>query len=119
MGLLDEWGDALVEEGLREAADTFFGARTALEEEIAYFESQVVKLRTQAENIRSWFAGLNCLLGSESASRLLFDSLGVTLDDPALYTRQACSLQFRGREASPARGFSPRPCGKYTSPWRA
>ena len=95
MGLLDEWGDALVEEGLREAADTFFGARTALDDEIAFFESRAAKLRHQAEDIRSWFAGLNCLLGSESNTRLLFDSLGVSLDDPDLYTIQACSLQFR------------------------
>jgi len=95
MGLFDEWGNALVEEGLREAADTFFGARTALDEEIAFFESRATKLRHQAEEIRSWFAGLNCLLGSESSTRIFFDSLGVTLDDPSLYSLQACSLQFR------------------------
>jgi hypothetical protein len=95
MGLLDEWGNALVEEGLREAADTFFGARTALDDEIAFFESRAARLRHQAEDIRSWFAGLNCLLGSQSNTRLLFDSLGVSLDDPDLYTIQACSLQFR------------------------
>jgi len=87
MGLLDEWGNALVEEGLREAADTFFGARTALEEEIAFFESQVAKLKGQVENIRSWFAGLNCLLGSEADTRFLFDSLHVTLDDSTLYAQ--------------------------------
>ncbi len=95
MGILDEWGDALVEEGLREAADTFFGVRKALDEEIAYFETQAAKLKTQAEEIRSWFAGLNCLLGSQPNSRLLFDALGVTLDDPTLYTHLVCSLQFR------------------------
>jgi hypothetical protein len=95
MGLLDEWGDALVEEGLKEAADTFFGARTALDEDIAYFESQADKLRLKAAEVRSWFAGLNCLLGSESSTRLFFDSLGVTLNDESLYSLQACSLQFR------------------------
>jgi len=95
MGLLDEWGDALVEEGLREAADTFFGARTALEEEIAFFESQVARLKGQVEDIRSWFAGLNCLLGSEEETRFFFDSLHVTLDDPTLYVHKVCSLQFR------------------------
>jgi len=95
MGLLDEWGDALVEEGLKEAADTFFGVRKALDDEIAWFEEQAAKLRGGAAEIRSWFAGLNCLLGSEAASRMLFDSLGVTLDDPSLYARQVCSLQFR------------------------
>lgn len=95
MGVLDEWGNALVEEGLREAADTFFGARTALDEEIAFFESQAARLVPQAEEIRSWFAGLNCLLGSEPSTRLFFDSLGVTLDEPSLYSLQTCSLQFR------------------------
>lgn len=95
MGLLDEWGDALVEEGLREAADTFFGARTALDEEIAFFETQAARLKDRAGEIRSWFAGLNCLLGSEEGSRMLFDALGVTLDDASLYSLQVCSLQFR------------------------
>ena len=95
MGLLDEWGDALVEEGLREAADTFFGARKALDDEIAYFEGQVAKLGARAGEILSWLGGLNCLLGSEEGSRLFFDALDVTLDDPELYSRQACSLQFR------------------------
>jgi hypothetical protein len=95
MGLLEEWGDSLVQEGLREAADTFFGARRALEDEIVFFEAQAAKLRARVGDIRSWFAGLNCLLGSESGSRLLFDRLGVTLPDPGLYTHQVCSLQFR------------------------
>lgn len=95
MGLLDEWGDALVEEGLREAADTFFGARKALDDDIAYFEEQAAKLGARVGEIRSWFAGLNCLLGSAEGSRLLFDALGVTLEDPALYSLKVCSLQFR------------------------
>jgi len=95
MGLLEEWGDALVEEGLREAADTFFGTRKALEDDISHFESQIGLLRDKAEELRSWFAGLNCLLGSEDNTRLLFDSLGVTLPDPTLYTHLVCSLQFR------------------------
>lgn len=95
MGLLDEWGDALVEEGLREAADTFFGARKAVDEEIAYFESRVATLRAQAEDIRAWFAGLNCLLGSEGNSRSFFTALGVALPDEDLYHHTVCSLQFR------------------------
>lgn len=95
MGLLDEWGDALVEETLREAADTFFGARTALEREIAFFEAQVLKLKDRVSEIRSWFAGLNCLLGSEANSRQLFDALGVILPDASLHSHRVCSLQFR------------------------
>ena len=94
MGLLDEWGDALVEEGLKEAADNFFGARKALDADIAWFEEQAAKLRGSAAEIRSWFAGLNCLLGYEAASRMLFDALDVTMDDPSLYVHQVCSLQF-------------------------
>ena len=108
MGILDEWGDALVEEGLREAADTFFGVRKALDEEIAYVETQAAKLKTQAEEIRSWFAGLNCLLGSESNSRLLFDALGVSLDDPTLYTHLVCSLQFRRPRSFTRKGLFAR-----------
>ena len=95
MGLMDEWGDALVEEGLREAADTFFGARRALEEDIVYLEDRVAKLRVQSEEIRSWLAGLNCLLGSEENSRSLFEAVGVRLPDPDYYKRTVCSLQFR------------------------
>ena len=95
MGLLEEWGDALVEEGLREAADTFFGARKALDDDIAYFEGQAARLRERGEEIRSWFGGLNCLLGADEGSRRLFDALGVTLEDESLYTLQVCSLQFR------------------------
>lgn len=95
MGLLEEWGDALVEEGLREAADTFFGARKAIDDDIAYFEAQASRLRERSEEIRSWFGGLNCLLGAGEGSRRLFDALGVTLGDESLYTLQVCNLQFR------------------------
>jgi hypothetical protein len=95
MGLMDEWGDALVEEGLREAADTFFGARRALEEDVVYLEDRAAKLRVQAEEIRAWFGGLNCLLGSEANSRSLFEAVGVRLPDPDYYTQTVCSLQFR------------------------
>jgi hypothetical protein len=95
MGLLEEWGDALVEEGLREAADTFFGTRKALDDDIAYFEAQAALLAERAGEIRSWFGGLNCLLGDGKDSRRLFDSLGVTLEDESLYGLQLCSLQFR------------------------
>lgn len=95
MGLLDEWGDALVEEGLREAADTFFGTRKALDDEIDFFKTRVAKLWTMAQEIRAWFAGLNCLLGSEANTRDLFDTLGVRLTDSDLYAVRVCSLQFR------------------------
>lgn len=95
MGLMDEWGDALVEEGLREAADTFFGARRGLEQEIAYFEDRVAKLSVQGQEIRAWFAGLNCVLGSEANSRSLFEAVGVLLPDPDLCILTVCSLQFR------------------------
>lgn len=95
MGLLDEWGDALVEEGLREAADTFFGARRRLEEEITLFESRVAQLREQAREVRSWFAGLGCVLGGEANMRLFFDTIGVSITDTSLYALQVCSLQFK------------------------
>lgn len=95
MGLLDEWGDALVEEGLREAADTFFGARRRLEQEITLFEDRVSRLHTQAEEVRSWFAGLGCVLGGEGNMRQFFEALGVTIEDPDIFTLSACSLQFR------------------------
>lgn len=94
MGLLDEWGDALVEEGLREAADTFFGTRKAVDDEIAFFESRVAALKSKALDVRAWFAGLNCLLGDETGTREFFDALDVRLPDPELYSARMCSLQF-------------------------
>lgn len=95
MGLMDEWGNALVEEGLREAADTFFGARKDLEDEIVFFKERIARLQTMLEEIRSWFAGLNCLLGNEEKSRFLFSTLDIQLPDEQLYTDQVCSLQFQ------------------------
>lgn len=105
MGLLEEWGDALVEEGLREAAETFFGARKALEDRIAVFERQAAQLATQAGEIQVWFSGLGCLLGGERRYRALFDALGVLLEDEQLYGRAACSLQFRRPRALTRKGL--------------
>lgn len=95
MGRLDEWGTALVEEGLREAADTFFGTRKALDDEIDVFKARVARLADKALGIHSWFAGLNCLLGSQENSRAFFGALGVSLVDQSLYAVRQCSLQFR------------------------
>jgi hypothetical protein len=81
--IMDEWGDALVEETLREAAGTFFGARKEVEDEISLFASRVADLRAQAEKkIRPWSAGLFFLLGPAGGQKLL-DALGVIL--PAEY----------------------------------
>lgn len=95
MGLMDEWSDTLVEEGLREAAETFFGMRKALEDEIKIFESRVATLHNQAKEIQSWFAGLNCLLGSEDNSRQFFRALKIELPHERFFLELACSLQFR------------------------
>jgi len=95
MGIMDEWADALVEEGLREAAGTFFGARKALDDEITIFEKRVQDLSRSAGEVRAWFAGLNCLLGTAENSHSFFDALDVDLEDESLYTTQICSLQFK------------------------
>ena len=95
MGRMDEWGDALVEEGLREAAETFFGTRKALDNDIDFFNTKATKLLGQSQEVRSWFAGLNCLLGSKDNSQAFFAALDVTLPDQSLYEVLACSLQFR------------------------
>ena len=70
MGIMDEWGDALVRETLREAADVFFGARKEVEEEIALFQSRAAELRVRAEKIRLWTGGLFFLLGPTGSSGL-------------------------------------------------
>ena len=41
MSRLDRYTESLVEEGLKDAAETFFGARKGLEDEIALFETRV------------------------------------------------------------------------------
>lgn len=80
MSIMDEWGDALVDETLHEAADTFFGARKEVEDEISLFTSRVADLRAQAEKIRPWSAGLFFLLGSEEGQKLM-DTLRITLPE--------------------------------------
>lgn len=70
MGIMDEWGDALVRETLREAADVFFGARKEVEDEIALFQSRAAELRVRAEKIRLWTGGLFFLLGPEGSADL-------------------------------------------------
>ncbi len=95
MGLLDQWGNALVEEGLREAADTFFGIRKALDDDITFFEQRVAILRELAPEIDGWLAGLHCLLGSTEETRKLFAALGVRVPDDKIFDLHACSLHFR------------------------
>lgn len=68
MGIMEEWGDALVQETLREAADMFFGVRREAEDEIALFLSRVADLRLQAEKIHPWRAALSALLGPAGSS---------------------------------------------------
>lgn len=105
MGLWENWSDSLIAEGLREAADTLFEARTTLEEDIAVFKQQADRLKNQAREIRSWFAGLTCFLGSEAGSRALFEALGVDLKDKRLYSHNVCNLQFKRSRSFTRKGL--------------
>ncbi|GAB1410645.1 hypothetical protein MASR1M90_17990 [Desulfovibrionales bacterium] len=94
MGLLDEWGDALVEEGLREAADTFFGARKALEDDIALFQDRVGLLKKKSAEIENWRAGLHCLFGAVHEVRELLSALGVPSTAELHPCSPACHICF-------------------------
>ncbi len=62
MGKIDYLSEELVDETLREAADTFFGKRKKIDEELELFYSQVQKLQDQADTIRKKTACLNFIL---------------------------------------------------------
>lgn len=94
MGLLDEWGDVLIEEGLREAADTFFGARKALEDDLAIFTQRVSLLATQTEKIENWRVGLRCFFGSTQITHDLFSALGVCVTGTCPLCASACHVCF-------------------------
>lgn len=70
--------DSLVEEGLIEAAENFFGRRKNLEVEIEEFQALLGALANQASKVRYWRRILLLLLFDEtSLLSELFQSLGV------------------------------------------
>jgi hypothetical protein len=74
---LEQFTDGLVEEGLKDAAETFFGARRDLEKEIERFESRVEELRRVYQRLSLRYATLSGLLGDREALKRFWQTLGV------------------------------------------
>ncbi|MFP4325926.1 MAG: hypothetical protein ACLFP9_07890 [Desulfonatronovibrio sp.] len=62
MSKIDYLSEDLVDETLREAADTFFGKRKKVDEDLELFYGQVQELQNQSDTIRKKTACLNYLL---------------------------------------------------------
>ncbi|WP_291321157.1 hypothetical protein [Desulfonatronospira sp.] len=59
---IDKFADNLMDETLKEAADTFFGKRKELEDDMDFLQRQVQKLHNQARAIEDIAARINYLL---------------------------------------------------------
>ena len=80
MSRLSEYADALVEEGLAEAADTFFGKRKRLEDEITFFHKKCRELEHIGREVVAWGHGLGFLLLQGEGLRAFYESLGLEWD---------------------------------------
>lgn len=90
MDRMEEWAESLRYESLRQAADTFFGARKAVERERAVLLDWAEKVRQVGRKVETWTAALHCVLGSEANLRLLLGRLGLVLPEERFYAAQAC-----------------------------
>jgi hypothetical protein len=93
MGRMEEWAEGLRYESLRQAADTFFGARKAVERDRALLTQWAHKLHAVSRRLETWTAALNCVLGTPENSRMLLQRLGMALPEERLYELQACLVQ--------------------------
>ncbi|WP_462324335.1 hypothetical protein [Desulfoplanes sp.] len=80
MGTLSEYADALVEEGLAEAADTFFGKRKRLEDEIALFHKKCRELERVGREVVARGHGLGFLLLEGEGVAGFYRALGLEWD---------------------------------------
>ncbi len=65
MDPVDRFADDLTGEALKEAADTFFGKRRSVEEEIKSFETKAQELRDKGLWIKQYLSAINYLLIQE------------------------------------------------------
>ncbi|GAU09419.1 hypothetical protein [Desulfoplanes formicivorans] len=79
MSTLSDYADALVEEGLVEAADTFFGARKRLEDEITVFHQKCRELEHIGQEVVAWGHGLGFLLLEGDRVEAFYRAIGVDL----------------------------------------
>jgi len=74
---LEGMADGLVEETLVEAANTFFGARKALEDEIELYQRRVAELGRVERDVLRRAAALHSLLPGPEAVRGFYAAIGV------------------------------------------
>ncbi|PIE68485.1 MAG: hypothetical protein CSA21_07205 [Deltaproteobacteria bacterium] len=77
MSNVSEYAEGLVEEGLNEAAHTFFGARKRLEDEMALFHTTCHELRLIGQQVLDWAHGLGFVLLEGEALPAFYDAIGV------------------------------------------
>ena len=77
MNTLSDYADALVEEGLAEAADTFFGARKRLEDEIAVFHQKCRELERIGQEVVACGHDLGFLLLQGTRVEAFYAAIGV------------------------------------------
>ncbi|THB64162.1 MAG: hypothetical protein D6E12_15465 [Desulfovibrio sp.] len=77
MSDMESFSDGLIRETLVDMADTFFGARKDLEDEIAGFTAQAEKLKAQGDQALALASVLHALLLSEENAYDLYYELGV------------------------------------------
>lgn len=75
MNKMDKFAENLMDETLKEAADTFFGKRKELEDDLAFLHRQVEELRSQGKGIEALAARINHLLAGGGAAREFWASV--------------------------------------------
>lgn len=76
MKKIDQFSDTLTEETLKEAADTFFGKRKEVEEDLELLHKQARELQRQAADIEGLLSGMNYILAKGRASKAFWAGLG-------------------------------------------
>lgn len=74
---IQNFAEALVEEGLSEAAGTFFGKRKRLEDQILMFEEKCKELRIIGEQVIVWGHALSFLFPEEDSVADFYTAIGV------------------------------------------
>ncbi|MFP4169316.1 MAG: hypothetical protein ACLFSY_10815 [Desulfonatronovibrionaceae bacterium] len=76
MAPIDRLAEDLTDEAMKEAADTFFGKRRKLEEEIELFKNKTEELKDKARDIKRLVSLINSLLLREHHSRMFWQIFG-------------------------------------------
>ncbi|WP_291319918.1 hypothetical protein [Desulfonatronospira sp.] len=76
---MDKFAENLMDETLKEAADTFFSKRKEIEDDLEFLHRQVEELRNQAKGIEALAARINHLLAGGRTAREFWDASGGSL----------------------------------------